>query len=84
MEDFVYYFENGNEVRVYEGEDGYTVSFKDENLMGTFTDIENLLKGISDVCRDNFKDMSEGAGFAMRLSDLMGIDYDTCFELLMK
>ena len=84
MEDFSFFFNNGNVTFITKGEDGYTANFKDENLMGTFTDSESLLYAMGSICQNNFDCREEALDFISQIADWLGIDQDTCFEILLK
>ena len=86
-EKFEFTFVNGTVIKIVLGEDGYNVNIITyKPLMGTFTDFENLLKGIAPVVQENVADDAEFTKFAqeltLSLSNTMTID--EIEEILMK
>ena len=83
-----YQFEDGSELRITIGEDGYTVNVNDLNnpLIGTFTNFENLLYGIAPVLQEKIDSMVEMECLAMALNE----NFDTTLsdaeilEIIMK
>lgn len=65
-----YQFEDGSELKIVLGEDGYTVNVLDlsKPLIGTFTSFENLLYGIAPLLQEKIDSMVEMECFAMALS----------------
>lgn len=81
MDRFNFVFANGSSIRIVLGEDGYNVNIDQvggKPLMGTFTDFENLLKGIAKVVIANVSSNAELDKFAVEidlsLSNTMVVD----------
>lgn len=72
MERFEYTFNNGLQMTVVLGEDGYNVNLSGGNLeqplMGTFTDFESLLYALAPIVQSNVEDRFEFADFTQKLS----------------
>lgn len=65
-----YQFEDGSELKITIGEDGYTVNVIDsKHLIGTFTNFENLLYGIAPLLQVKIDSMVEMECFAMALNE---------------
>ena len=82
-----YQFEDGSELKITIGEDGYTVNLIDSKpLIGTFTNFENLLYGIAPLLQAKIDSMVEMECFAMALNE----NFDTTLsdaeilEIIMK
>lgn len=94
MDEFEYKFNNGLQMKIVLGEDGYTVNTwgVGQSKMGTFTNFKNLLYGISGVCQDNLEDQFEMATFTSNLwlkfqpldNDAAKMDLNKVVELLME
>ena len=69
-EKLVYQFEDGTELNIVLGEDGYNVNVvSSKPLMGTFTSFENLLYGIAPVVQEKIDSTVEMECFAIALSE---------------
>lgn len=68
-EKFEFTFASGTVIKIVLGEDGYNVNIYgvDKPLMGTFTDFENLLKGIALVIQENVANQFEFGMFVSHL-----------------
>lgn len=82
-----YQFEDGSELKITIGEDGYTVNVIDSKpLIGTFTNFENMLYGIAPLLQAKIDSMVEMECFAMALNE----NFDTTLsdaeilEIIMK
>lgn len=65
-----YQFEDGSELKITLGEDGYTVNVIDSKpLSGTFTNFENLLYGIAPLLQAKIDSTVEMECFAMALNE---------------
>ena len=67
-EKLVYQFEDGTELKIVLGEDGYNVNvISSRPLMGTFTSFENLLYGIAPVVQEHIHTRKDVEDLAMKL-----------------
>lgn len=67
-EKLVYQFEDGTELKIVLGEDGYNVNvISSRPLMGTFTSFENLLYGIAPVVQEHIQTRKDVEDLAMKL-----------------
>lgn len=67
-EKLVYQFEDGTELKIVLGEDGYNVNvISSKPLMGTFTSFENLLYGIAPVVQEHIQTRKDVEDLAMKL-----------------
>ena len=82
-----YQFEDGSELKITIGEDGYTVNVIDSKpLIGTFTSFENMLYGIAPLLQAKIDSIVEMECFAIALNE----NFDTTLsdaeilEIIMK
>lgn len=68
MEDFEYLYDEGVNIKISLGEDGYTVNIESDNpLMGIFTTFEDMLYGIAPVVQEHMFSIVDVEAFAIAL-----------------
>ena len=92
MERFDYEFNNGLQMAIVLGEDGYNANLcggnLEEPLMGTFTDFEELLYALAPIVQTNVYDNVEFGMFSSALwfnfKYTTSLDNDETVEILLK
>lgn len=92
MERFNYEFNNGLQMAIVLGEDGYKVNLSGGNLeqplMGTFTDFEKMLKQIAPIVHDNAQDVFDfsifSAGLWTNFSKSTTLTFEETSDILIK